>query len=129
MVYIFLLKGYGKSVVRFLVACLVSELLNDKDNSYPASCFIIRSIYYFNDVTSREECIKLAVSCLNAHEIFQKLFNLWKKYRHTNRAIFNIAHLSYVLLKENKFYPACDVMDFSNIQDGGRLISLSYLCP
>ena len=33
-----------KSARRFLVACLVSELLNDKDNSYPPSCFIIRSI-------------------------------------------------------------------------------------
>ena len=73
--------------------------------------------------------MKVAVSCLNAHEICQKLFNLCKKYRHTNPAIFNIAHLSYVLLKENKFYPACDVMDLLNIQDGGRLISLSYLCP
>ena len=33
-----------KSTIRFLVGCLVSELLNDKDNSYPPSCFIIKSI-------------------------------------------------------------------------------------
>ena len=59
-----------KYVVRFLVACLVSGLLNDKDNSYLPSCLI-----YFNDVTNREEFITLAVSCLNPHEIFQKLFN------------------------------------------------------
>ena len=39
-----------KSVVRFLVACLVSGLLNDKDNSYLQSCLI-----YLNDVTSRED--------------------------------------------------------------------------
>ena len=25
--------------------------------------------FYFNDVTSRKECIKLAVRCLNPHEI------------------------------------------------------------
>ena len=56
-----ILKGYGniffigllprtieispKSVVRILVACLVSELLSDKEYSYPPSCFIIRSIF------------------------------------------------------------------------------------
>ena len=33
-----------KSVVRILVACLVSKLLNEKDTSHPPSCFIIRSI-------------------------------------------------------------------------------------
>ena len=38
------------SVVRCLVACLVSELLNDKDNSYPPSCFIIRSILMTSQV-------------------------------------------------------------------------------
>ena len=97
-----------KSVVRFLVACLVSELLNDKDTRYPPSCFIISIL-----MTSQNFC-------------FQKLFNLCKKYRYTNPAIFNIAHLSYVLLRENKFYPACDVMDFLHIQDGGWLISFSF---
>ena len=34
-----------KFVVRFLVACLVSEILNDKDTSYPPTCFIIRFIF------------------------------------------------------------------------------------
>ena len=82
----------------------------------------------FNDVKSRREYIKLAVSYLNHHEIFRKLFNLCKKYIHRNPAVFNIAHLTYVLPKENEFYPGCDVMDFLNIQDWGRVISFSYLC-
>ena len=33
-----------KPVVRFVVACLINELLNDKEYSYPPSCFIIRFI-------------------------------------------------------------------------------------
>ena len=95
-----------KSVVIFLVAGFVSELLNDKDTSYPPSCSITRSILM---TSNREECRKLAVSCLNPHEIFRKHFSLYKKLMHTNPAIFSIGHLSYMLLKENKFYPACDV--------------------
>ena len=31
------------------------------------------------------------------------------------------------LLKESKFFPACDVMDFLNIQDGGMFISVISL--
>ena len=89
---------------------LVSELLNDKDTSYPPSCFIIRSILMTSQPGKNVK--KIAVSCLNAYEIFRKLFNLCKKYIHTNPAIFNTAHLSFVLLKENKFYPACDVIVF-----------------
>ena len=45
---------------------------------------------------------------------------------HANAAIFNIAHLSYGLLKENKFYPGFDAMDFLNSRDGRRLISLKF---
>ena len=33
-----------KVVVKFLVACLVSEKLNDKDTNYLPSCFKIESI-------------------------------------------------------------------------------------
>ena len=50
---------------------------------------------------------------------------MWK-YIPTSPSIFYIAYLSYVLLKENKFYPSCDDMDFLNILDGGRLIYLSF---
>ena len=105
---------------------LVSELLNDKDNTYPPFCFSIRSIL----MTSQgERKYKRAVSCLNPYEIFRKLFNLCKKYIHTNPAIFNIAHLSYVLRKEKQILPWLWRHWLLNIQDGGRLISLSYLCP
>ena len=55
--------------------------------------------------------MKLAVSYLNPHKIFRKLFNLCKKCIHKNPAVFNIAHLFCVGLTENEFYPG-DVMDF-----------------
>ena len=47
---------------------------------------------------------------------------------HTNPAISNIEHLSYSMcFLKIKFYPGCDVMDFLNIQDYERLLSLSCL--
>ena len=63
-----------KSVVRFLVACLVSELLNGKDNRYPPSCFIIRSILMTLQAGRNE--IKLTISCLNATK-FSKNFSTY----------------------------------------------------
>ena len=48
-----LFDGIVISVVKFFVACLVSEALNDKWLSRPPSCFIN---------TSRIDCIKVTVN-------------------------------------------------------------------
>ena len=69
-----------KSVVRFLVACLVSELLNDKDNSHPPSCFTIRSILMTSQA-GRNEITLCHIFVLNISKAKHAIKNLKADFR------------------------------------------------